>query len=106
MTFTVAVKGYNLNSFMRLIGYKPIDVSPQGQLNCVRPLGADYPRFHSYVKETPKGFEFNLHLDQKKASYEGTSMHNGEYEGETVNEERRRIEYKARATDEDESDRA
>lgn len=91
MKFSIANTEYNIQDFMRKVGYKPIDVSPEGQLNCVRPLGSDYPRFHAYVKETKIGFEFNLHLDQKKPSYEGTSAHSGEYEGETVNEERLRI---------------
>jgi hypothetical protein len=91
MTFTVANVHYSLNDFMRRVGYKPIAVSPQGQLNCVRPLGADYPRFHAYVEETPQGIKFNLHLDQKKSSYEGSRAHNGEYDGETVENERHRI---------------
>lgn len=102
MTFTVSVKTYNLLSFVRLIGYQPIENTAKGEMNCVRSLGGTYPRFHAYVKEGPTGFVFNLHLDQKKPSYEGSHAHSGEYEGESVAEERRRIEYKARvASDED-----
>jgi len=44
---------------------------------------ANYPRFHIYVKMI--GYthaEVNLHLDQKRASYEGTSTHSGEYSSE------------------------
>ena len=92
MTFKVA-SYENLNTFMRLIGYKPIAKTPEGQLNCVRPLGADYPRFHAYVKETPDGYVFNLHLDQTRPSYGGgTHAHKGEYDSEIVREERTRIE--------------
>ncbi len=84
---------------MRHIGYKPIGTSPEGQLNCVRPLGADYPRFHAYVKvltltnsaSESQGFEFNLHLDQKRPSYEGATAHSGEYDGPTVLAEKERI---------------
>ena len=91
MTFTIANSEYSIQDFMRRVGYKPIGVSPEGQLNCVRPLGADYPRFHAYVRETKTGFEFNLHLDQKRPSYEGAHAHSGEYDGETVTSERLRI---------------
>lgn len=76
---------------MRQIGYKPIGVTPQGELNSVRPLGADYPRFHLYVKENPKIITLNIHLDQKKAIYEGSTAHSGDYESETVQDEVQRI---------------
>lgn len=93
MTFTVPKKSQNLQSFMRTAGYRPMDVTPEGQLNCVRLLGGDYPRFHVYAKDTPQGFVLNLHLDQKKPSYgAGSHAHSGEYDGEIITEERRRIE--------------
>ncbi|MBP9760653.1 MAG: hypothetical protein KBD15_00210 [Candidatus Magasanikbacteria bacterium] len=50
-----------------------------------------YPRFHAYVEMKDVGFDVNLHLDQKQASYSGTSMHAGEYEGEAVEREAARI---------------
>ncbi|MEK7652977.1 MAG: hypothetical protein AAB358_00625 [Patescibacteria group bacterium] len=46
-----------------------------------------YPRFHIYIE----GGFFNLHLDQKQASYEGANKHSGEYDGETVEREAERI---------------
>lgn len=53
-----------------------------------RRLGSGfYPRFHIYIED---GF-FNLHLDQKQASYEGHKKHSGEYGGEAVEEEAERI---------------
>jgi len=43
--------------------------------------GGDYPRFHIYVKQPGFGkAEINLHIDQKKASYQGSTAHSGEYE--------------------------
>lgn len=77
---------------MRTAGYKPIAITTQGELNCVRPLGGDYPRFHVYAKENSQGVTINLHLDQKKPSYGQETAHSGEYDGELVEEERRRIE--------------
>lgn len=55
-------------------------------------LTADfYPRMHLYVEESGNNWSFNLHLDQKKASYSGTSKHAGEYEGSTVEREMERL---------------
>src|SRR5687767_8276869 len=107
MTFTVQVKNHNLLSFMRLVGYKPIENTMRGEINCIRSLGGDYPRFHAYVKEGLNGFIFNLHLDQKKPSYEGNHAHSGEYEGENVEGERARIESQANTpAEEQDNDRA
>ncbi|MBU4142942.1 hypothetical protein KJ590_02990 [Patescibacteria group bacterium] len=55
-----------------------------GELSFVKRVGGgDYPRFHIYAKQDARGaVEINLHLDQKKASYEGTTAHSGEYESE------------------------
>lgn len=51
-----------------------------------------YPRFHVYIEERSDGVVFNLHLDQKKASYGGgTHAHAGEYDGPTVEREAARI---------------
>ncbi len=102
MTFSIKVRNANLQSFMRSCGYKPIEVNFEGQLNCVKPLGANYPRFHAYVRQMPdNSLQINLHLDQKQPSYEGSHAHSGEYEGEIVLMERRRIEAQARDTDDE-----
>ncbi len=55
-----------------------------GEMSFVKRVGGgDYPRFHIYVRTSAKGaVEINLHLDQKKASYEGATAHSGEYESE------------------------
>ena len=93
MVFKLNNLNYNLTNLVREVGYKPLRYTPEGQLNCVRAMGGgqDYPRFHIYLKEEKSIITFNLHLDQKKASYEGTSAHAGEYEGDTVKEEMQRI---------------
>ncbi|OGH70351.1 MAG: hypothetical protein A3C90_02990 [Candidatus Magasanikbacteria bacterium RIFCSPHIGHO2_02_FULL_51_14] len=53
--------------------------------------GLEYPRFHAYVELTDDGFTVNLHLDQKRPSYGTHTAHSGEYEGELVESEGRRI---------------
>ena len=50
-----------------------------------------YPRFHIYVNEEENATTFNIHLDQKQASYEGTSAHSGECDGEIVEQEVQRL---------------
>lgn len=46
-----------------------------------------YPRFHVYLKEAGEQLTFSLHLDQKQASYAGSHMHSGEYDGPLVEQE-------------------
>lgn len=91
MTFQIYNHNYNLQNLVRQAGYKPIGVTDRGELNCVRPLGADYPRFHLYIVEKPEIITFNLHLDQKKPVYEGATAHSGDYESEVVRDEAQRI---------------
>ncbi|MDD3101811.1 MAG: hypothetical protein PHE59_01535 [Patescibacteria group bacterium] len=74
--------------FIRRTGYAEIKDFRSGQTSYIRRLrGYHYPRFHIYIEN---GY-FNLHLDQKAPSYEGTSAHSGEYEGRVVEEEAERI---------------
>lgn len=91
MTFQVRKKGYNIHSVVRQAGYRPLRYTEQNELNCVRPLGGEYPRFHLYVTEREDAIIFNLHLDQKKPVYEGAPAHGGEYEGDIVEQEADRI---------------
>ena len=90
----------NPTSFLRSCGYA-FDKSENEELAFMRRLaGTDYPRFHIYARleqiRNPKSeirnLIINLHLDQKKPSYGGTNAHSGEYSGELVEEEIRRIE--------------
>ena len=57
-----------------------------------------FPRFHVYIKEHGEEIVFDLHLDQKRPSYEGASMHAGEYEGGAVEREAQWIESLASKT--------
>ena len=75
----------------RVLGYKLLS-SNNNEYNLVRSLaGNNYPRFHIYVRQERNELIFNLHLDQKKPSYEGTTAHSGEYDGELVEREAERI---------------
>jgi len=51
-----------------------------------------YPRFHLYVESNASTVSFNLHLDQKKASYGENHAHSGEYDGPTIEKEMARID--------------
>ncbi len=80
--------------FLRRAGYARIVDSARGQTSYVFRLSrtAFYPRLHCYIeKEDAASMTLNLHLDQKQPSYEGSHMHSGEYEGELVEKEAKRI---------------
>lgn len=80
--------GLNPDQVLRKAGYGQLRDRRSGQTSYVRRLGSGfYPRFHVYINNNV----INLHLDQKQASYQGTSAHSGEYDGETVEREGERI---------------
>ncbi len=84
----------NLYSLMRKIGYHFIgSIEEKSELNFIHPLGggSSYPRFHIYLKKEDSNLIFNLHLDQKKPIYKGTTAHSGEYDGELIKKEAKRI---------------
>lgn len=75
----------NIERFLRAQGWAQIYDRRGDKYSYVKRLSRDfYPRLHLYVKQYPDNYVFDLHLDQKKASYEGHSAHSGEYEGEMV----------------------
>lgn len=77
---------------LRRAGYFPFRDPKSGEESFVCRLGADfYPRFHLYLAERGDVLTFSLHLDQKHASYGGSHLHNGEYEGEHIEQEMERI---------------
>lgn len=64
-----------------------------GEVSAARSFGpGGFPRFHCYAKTIQNGIEVNLHLDQKRPSYKGTSAHAGEYGGELIKQEAERIQ--------------
>lgn len=83
---------------LRRAGYAAFRDPNTGEESFILRLGSGYyPRYHLYVEIIPGGYSFNLHLDQKQASYEGASAHNGEYNGPIVEKELERIDKWARA---------
>lgn len=93
MEFIVSDKGETIVTLGRKIGYRPMG-EENNEYSLVRELeGNKYPRFHIYAKrnDTSDEITFNLHLDQKMPSYEGTHAHSGEYEGDIVEKEAQRI---------------
>ncbi len=73
---------------LRRAGYGQVMDRRATEISYNRRLGSGfYPRFHAYIN----GTVINLHLDQKQASYEGSSAHSGEYDGDTVETEGQRI---------------
>ena len=92
MRIIIDDKKRGIINLARELGYRPLDVSAGGEFNLIRPVrGDDYPRFHIYAKEEGGKIVFNLHLDQKKPSYQGSPAHSGEYEGELIEKEAERI---------------
>jgi len=82
----------NYKAFLRRAGYAFIVDRHRGVESFVRRLGDGYyPRIHLYVEEAGDSLVFNLHLDQKKASYEGTHMHSAEYDHDIIIEEANRL---------------
>ena len=77
---------------MRQAGYSYLRDRNTGKDSFVRRAGSNfYPRFHVYINEGEEKVVFNLHLDQKKPSYQGAHAHNAEYEGEVVEAEAERL---------------
>ncbi|MBI2591080.1 MAG: hypothetical protein HYW34_00140 [Candidatus Brennerbacteria bacterium] len=92
MQFIIDKNRENIISIGRKIGYFLIKTSQENEFNFIRPIhGSNYPRFHLYIIEDGEKCMLNLHLDQKKPSYEGSHAHNGEYDGEIVEKEAERI---------------
>lgn len=88
------LSGYNTESFMRKLGYKLIAKEGNGQLNFVREIGiGGYPRFHIYLREGNGGVLYiSMHFDQSRPVYKGATAHGGDYSGEILDEEKKRID--------------
>lgn len=79
----------NLIMVLRRSGYGLVRDRRNPEQSFSRRLGGGfYPRFHAYLNE---GNIINLHLDQKQASYKGQTKHSGEYDGQLVDQEAKRI---------------
>ena len=92
MKFAIKNTEGNIVRLGRQLGYRFLGTTENKEYSFVRSvLSGDYPRFHIYIKQDNSEIIFNLHLDQKKPSYKGSSAHGGEYEGELVEQEAQRI---------------
>ena len=84
--------GMTPEQWLRRAGYAYIRDRERDVESFVRRLGNyHYPRLHMYVSENNGQVILNLHLDQKQASYQGSHMHNAEYDGEVVETEIARL---------------
>ncbi len=89
------IKNCKLNplNLAREIGYTITPYSQGTDINFIRTIGRNpYPRFHIYINKKDEDYVINLHLDQKKPSYRGSSAHNAEYQGDIIEREIERIE--------------
>lgn len=81
-------KVFDYRNFLRRAGYALILDRRRGVESFVLRLGDGYyPRLHLYIDEVGDDLIFSLHLDQKKASYQGFHMHNAEYDDKIVVDE-------------------
>lgn len=82
----------NPEKFILRCGYAKIIDRRADKISFAKRLHRDfYPRFHVYIKEAGDFIIFDLHLDQKRPIYEGVTAHSGEYDGEVVEREARRL---------------
>ena len=91
----VIKKQVNILSLMRQCGYY-ISKNNNNEIAFFRIISnskSGFPRFHAYIKKDEISQEtiINLHLDQKKPVYKGSSAHAAEYEGELVEKETERL---------------
>lgn len=80
------------DQLIRRCGYGLVRDPRAKQRSYSRRLGQQghYPRFHMYVNsEDP--LILSLHIDQKQASYEGSTAHSGDYDSDLVRNELQRI---------------
>lgn len=92
LNFSKSVIG-NAATFIRRCGYGEYYDKKLGKVSYMKRARIQdmFPRFHVYIEEVSDEVVFDLHLDQKRPSYEGSSMHSGEYEGGAVEREAGRI---------------
>lgn len=83
----------NTRNLIRKCGYSEQRDRFAKEKSYIRRIGGNlYPHFHIYLEQLSEGeLVLNLHLDQKRPSYGGSSAHSGEYDGEIVEREAERI---------------
>ena len=79
--------GYNTQRLMRFLGYSLFHNAYTRKAGISR-----YPRFHIYLKEKNNQILINLHLDQKKESYQDQKAHSADYDDSfALEKEKQRI---------------
>ncbi len=92
MDFPLPESSSSPRVLLQRCGYHEFVDPNTGEQSYIKRLGDEfYPRFHIYLDNDEKGTTVSLHIDQKKASYQGTRAHAGEYTGPKVEEEKTRI---------------
>lgn len=93
LKFVKSVIG-NPTVFIRRCGYGEYYDKRLGKVSYMKraTMGDMFPRFHVYIEEHDDEVVFDLHLDQKRPSYEGSRMHAGEYDGAAVERESARMQ--------------
>ena len=98
MKFTINLSGKTLYTAMRSFGYAPAQAGGKLAESAFQRFlaGRPYPKFHVYCTVSPdaKSATLNLHLDQKRPSYQGSHAHNAEHSGSVVEAEAARIQEK------------
>jgi len=94
MKIVLPISG-NVHGLMRQCGYF-FERRQGNEMVFARIIGvvkSGYPRFHAYIKPDKVSQQtfINLHLDQKKPSYQGAPAHSAEYDSEIVKKEAERI---------------
>ena len=93
MTFNISDPGGSVITLLRGAGYLFMHEDEKTkQAVFSRPLDrSGYPRFHLYIKKEKGELVINLHLDQKRPVYKGSTAHSGEYDSPIVQQEAERI---------------
>ena len=92
MKITITSPRDSARNILRRAGYSEYVDRNTHKTSYAKRLGSDlFPKFHCYANETAGSVSFDLHIDQKHVSYEGSSMHLGEYEGANIERELARI---------------
>lgn len=85
----------NIVMAMRRAGYLMLgEYDEGGELSFVKKIDIhNYPRFHVYLKmnQDEEILIINLHLDQKKPTYEQAKDHGADYEGVLIEQEMERL---------------
>jgi hypothetical protein len=86
-------RGVAVRTFLQRAGYHEWRDPNTRKTSYAKRLGSShFPKFHIYTTDDEETITIDLHLDQKQASYAGSSMHGGEYDGARVEQELARLQ--------------